>query len=128
MGEQVTNGDGALGIDQRARGRSLVLGKGRLQDFHILEFRNEVGDRLVQHEAPFFVEHHDRDAGDRFGHGTDPEDVICAHGLLCLPVCRAERFKMSKLAVARNEGDGARDTSVVNISLTGVGDAFQTFG
>ena len=127
MGEQVTNRDGSFGIDQGARGRSFVLGIGWIQNFHILEFGNEVGDRLVQHKAPFFVEHHGCNTGDRFGHRTDPENAIGAHGLLGLSVGHPERSEIGNLAVTGNEGYGPGDTSVVDTSLDGAGNAFQAF-
>ena len=101
--QQIEDGDGALGVHQGAGRRGLVLGKGRVQDFHVLEFRNEVGDRLIQREASFFIEHHHGGAGDRLGHRADAENVVGAHGLLRLAVRHPERFEIGNLAVPRHQ-------------------------
>src|SRR5581483_733212 len=128
VGEQVEDGDGPPGVHQRARRRSLVLGIRRVQDLHVLELRDEVGDRLVQREAPLFVEHHDRNARDRLGHGADAKNAVGAHGLLRIFVGHAECLEVGDLAMTGDQAHAPCKTAVVNAPLNDTADTLQALG
>ena len=128
VSEQVTDRYGALCLHEAYRRRRLVLRVGRIQNFHLLELRDEVGDWFVQEKPPLLIKHHHRDARDRFCHGADPEDVIGLHGLSVFPVGHTKGLEIGNLAVTRYQADHASDETLVNTFLDVPADPFQTFG
>ena len=97
-------------------------------DLEVFERRDVAGDGVAESKAAFFVEHHERDAGDRFGHGVDAEDVVFAHGRILFEVGHAECFVVDDLAFARDHGDRTGDAPCIDVGLDLFGDAFEPLG
>ncbi len=72
---------------------------------------------VLQLKPPFLVQHHQADAGDRFGHRVKAENSVRAHRLLPLIIHVAVGLEVDDLAAACDEADCARQLSLVDVSL-----------
>jgi hypothetical protein len=86
-------------------------------DFHVLEFRQVLGDRRIEVELPLVDQNHRGHAGDRFGHRCDPENRIRLHWNRLAAVLKADRLEVGELAAPGDRHHGARQVTGVNPRL-----------
>ncbi len=124
VGEHVAERDRAAG---RLGDHRLVLA-GDI-DAVVLPGGDVAADRVVELEVALFIEHHQRDRGDRLGHRIDAEDGVVGHRLAALQVHRPEGLAVGDLS-APGDGDlGAHDLLRADVvALEVVGDALQARG
>jgi hypothetical protein len=92
--EKIADGDC---LRRWARRRTLLA---RYDD--VLEFGDESGDGVVEGEATLFVQHHDRNRGDRPGHRVDPKQGSLAHRHARLHILNTDCFEVSDLPTPRD--------------------------
>ena len=89
----------------------------RYQKLPIFEFRQESLDRIVEMHAHLFVQHHQRDGGDRLGHRVNTGDEVTLPRSLGLDVGEPRAVEKGEFPVARDERRTARPAPVVDIAL-----------
>ncbi len=107
VGEHVAERDGP--------GGGLGLHVGSLAghpDAVVLPGGDVAADRVVELEIALLVEGHQRDRGDRLGHGIDAVDRIVGRGLAALAVHLAEGLEVGEVAVAGDADLAAGDLAV----------------
>src|SRR5438094_354725 len=109
MGEKVLDSNRPLGRHRGPRRRSLVLRIRRIEHLHVLEFRYEIGNGLIQRKSSLLIEHHDGDTGDRLGHGANTKDMVGAHSSFFLAVRHSDSFEICYFRIAANEADATSD-------------------
>jgi hypothetical protein len=77
------------------------------------EFRNRVGEAHLA----FFEQHQDRYTGNRFRHGSNPEETVLRHGLPGIEVCEPVRFELNDPAATRDQRYRSSDIVRVDVSL-----------
>ncbi len=82
-------------------------------------------DGIFEKEGAFFVQHHDRNAGDGLAHGTDAEHGIEAHGLASLAIHFALRLEPCGMAAAYHQCDRSGEPFVIDVTLDNCADPFQ---
>jgi hypothetical protein len=88
-----------------------------LVDAEIAPLRDIAMHRIVERDAAFLDQHHQRDAGERLGHGVDAEDRVFLQRAVALDVHAPERAAMGDLAVALDEGQRAGQFASVQVFL-----------
>lgn len=111
VGEDMADRDGSFGF---YTGVTVI---GFFQDFLAFEFGNPFCDGIVEQEVAFFVEHHERDGGDGFGHGHHDEDGVFGHGRVGLNVAVPLGLEVHDFPFTCDEGDGPCEQVVVNVLL-----------
>ena len=89
-------------------------------NLEVLELRQILGNRCQDIELALFGQHHRRHAHDRFGHRGDAEDGVGPHGKLLFAVAVTEGAKISHLALALDQHDGAGNLAGIDIALEGL--------
>ena len=122
MRQQIAERDVAL-----RRHRFQLAAHAAREHAHVLEARQKAGDRIVELEAAFLVQHHDRRRGQRLGHRVETEDRIRRHARLALDVRQAAGIEVRHLAVPRHHRDHAGHLAVIHQPLCPGIDARQPF-
>ena len=94
-------------------------------DFAVAKSRDVAADWLEELECAFFIEHHQRDRGDRLGHAVDAEDGVALHGQRIFGIAPATGFKMRNLAIPRQQRHESGCLLLVDIGLQAAVDAAQ---
>ncbi len=112
MREQVADGD------RPPRRHDVVpAADPRRRNRRALPLRQELAERIVQHELAFLHQHHDGDAGQRFRLGSNPEDGVFPHRIARFLVPEAVRFREHVAAVLLDHHHRAGDLLVGDIGL-----------
>jgi hypothetical protein len=86
-------------------------------DAEIAPLRDVAMHGIVERDAAFLDQHHQRDAGERLGHGIDAEDRVFLQRAVALDIHVPERAAMGDLAVALDERQRARQLAGVQVFL-----------
>ena len=101
----------------RGRGRLIRLRIAAREHFQIAPLRDVLRDRVVQLERAFFVQHHQRDAGDRLAHRIDAENRVARDRRRAFDVAFAVGEEMRLFAVARNQAQIAGQLAAVDVTF-----------
>src|SRR5581483_11396039 len=112
MGEDITDVDLTRGITRRVA--PLDAARVYLQ---VLELGDVLGDRVLQLEGVFFVQHHQSHAGDGLRHGVDAEDRVVLQGFAGFHVHAAVGVVQHHLAVTADDDCGSRYLPLVNVTV-----------
>ena len=88
-----------------------------LVDAEIAPLRDVAVHGIVERDAAFLDQHHQREAGERLGHRIDAEDRVFLQRPVALDVHAAERAQVCDLAVALDERQRARQLAGIQILL-----------
>ncbi len=83
-------------------------------DLQFRELRNVARHGIVEPPLAFLVQHHHRNAGDRFAHRVDPEDRILLQRIAAADAALASRVEVDDLAVALDQPCESGDLLVVD--------------
>ena len=86
------------------------------EDAEILPFRDVFVDRLVERDAAFLEQHHERHRGDRLGHRIDAEDGVVPDRHLALEIGKALHRAVDDLAAAVDQKLRPRETAGVDVA------------
>ena len=98
---------------------------GRQRDLQVGQFRNVTPNGIIERKQGVFIEHHQRDRGNRLGHGVDTEQRIFFHRLTSFPVCLAVDVAINDLAVAGDHAHAADHGAVGNTVVHMIGQFLQ---
>jgi hypothetical protein len=84
---------------------------------------------IVELEVPALVQGHQRDRGDRLGHGVDAKDRVVPHRRVALAIHAPERLEVGEVPAARDCDLAAGELARVDVTALEVfGDARETRG
>ena len=86
-------------------------------DSGLRPFRQELAERIVEHELAFLHQHHDGDAGERLGLRGDAEDVVLLHAVARFAVAPAIGFGEDLAAILMDHHHGAGELPVGDVLL-----------
>ena len=124
VGHQLAHGGRVIGIDED----HLAVGVDAIVDLEVREFGDVLGDGIGGEPLALFVEDHHGDAGDGLGHRVVAEDGVVGHGLRGGQIAHAVGTVVNNFAMAREQGDGARELLVVDLALDEGMEVFETLG
>ena len=127
VAQQVLNRHLPLRVDQFEL-RLAVFALAFNADFHVFECRDVLRNRILEHDLALLEHHHDRDRGDRLGHGVDAEDRILGHRRLGFGIEHADGLEIRNLAVTHDHRDSARDGALRAFGAQPLGDAVEPLG
>jgi len=126
--EQVTDRDLAI----RGNGLQNPLLRRLVNLFHAdletLEFWEIPRNRIVEQEVAFLEEHHDRNTGDRLGHGIDPKDRTFRHWHAGLDVLHPVGLELNHLPVAGHHGHRTGEVVCLEVPFDEIIDAREAIG
>ena len=123
MGEQIGDGDRALGVFHRRMGGSAAG-----VDLGVREGRDELRDRVVEAHLALLDQLHDRRRGDWLGHRIDPEHGLLADRALARRIERTGGGPVSNFAVPRHDGDDPSEPAGIDPCLEGRGNPLELHG
>ena len=89
------------------RCQNRILGPAARINLCIGKFGYKLRHRIVQLQLALFVEHHNRNTGNRFGHRINAEKRILRHRLIRFPIAQTRSLEMHNLALS---GDQRQNT------------------
>ena len=86
-------------------------------NLQVPEFRQPLGERIVQIELALFDQHH-RGCGDNgLGHRGQAKQRVLGHGFGLGGIQVAMRFIVHNFAIARDQGDSAGKHALLNLRI-----------
>ena len=89
---------------------------------------SQLSNRIVEQEAAFFPQHHQRGRDDRLGHRLSEKIVSLLHGRVVFLVAVALRLEVDDLAVPRDERHPAGDLVPIHVALDERVDLLEALG
>ena len=121
MGHQLRHRHRPRGVDEPG----LAVGPVAVVHLQLGESWDVARHRVVEAPLALFVEHHQRDAGDRLGHRIDAEDGVALHGRAALDVLDAGDVDVDELAAARHQRHHAGELATVHHPLHAGGEPLE---
>jgi len=87
------------------------------EDLHFADAWYVFGHGIMQLQAPFVVQHHQRQADDGLGHAIDTEERVGFHRAAGFDIHQAVGTVMDQFSAALGQGDNARQLVAGNSAL-----------